>query len=113
MEAVKPENVSVLKDWYKENHQNLPVGTILVQNFSNMFDRTYAVNEDCLDTASKQVILKSLKLLKEYHNKLTKQLTSTNEGINNLQKGNSNMDSLFGFMDNTEYISGLKEEKKS
>ena len=34
METVQPENVSIIKDWYKENYQNLPEGAILVQSSS-------------------------------------------------------------------------------
>ncbi len=34
MESVNPENVSIIKDWYKENYQNLPEGAILVQSSS-------------------------------------------------------------------------------
>ena len=34
METVRPENVSIIKDWYKENYQNLPEGAILVQSSS-------------------------------------------------------------------------------
>ena len=34
MESVPPENVSIIKEWYKENYQNLPEGAILVQSSS-------------------------------------------------------------------------------
>ena len=34
MEQVPPENVSIIKEWYKENYQNLPEGAILVQSSS-------------------------------------------------------------------------------
>ena len=34
MEQVPPENVSIIKEWYKENYQNLPEGSILVQSSS-------------------------------------------------------------------------------
>ena len=34
MESVAPENVSIIKEWYKENYQNLPEGAILVQSSS-------------------------------------------------------------------------------
>ena len=34
MESVSPENVSIIKEWYKENYQNLPEGAILVQSSS-------------------------------------------------------------------------------
>ena len=34
MESVPPENVSIIKEWYNENYQNLPEGAILVQSSS-------------------------------------------------------------------------------
>ena len=34
MESVPPENVSIIKEWYKENYQNLPEGAILIQSSS-------------------------------------------------------------------------------
>ena len=34
MESVPPENVSIIKEWYKENYNNLPEGSILVQSSS-------------------------------------------------------------------------------
>ena len=34
MESVSPENVSIIKEWYKENYQNLPEGAIIVQSSS-------------------------------------------------------------------------------
>ena len=34
METVPPENVSIIKDWYKENYQSLPYGAMLVQSSS-------------------------------------------------------------------------------
>ena len=34
IEQVPPENVSIIKEWYKENYQNLPEGAILVQSSS-------------------------------------------------------------------------------
>ena len=32
IESVPPENVSIIKEWYKEHYQNLPEGAILVQS---------------------------------------------------------------------------------
>ena len=34
MESVPPENASIIKEWYKENYQNLPEGAFLVQSSS-------------------------------------------------------------------------------
>ena len=34
MESVPPENVSIIKEWFQENYQNLPEGAILVQSSS-------------------------------------------------------------------------------
>ena len=34
MESVPPENVSIIKEWFEENYQNLPEGAILVQSSS-------------------------------------------------------------------------------
>ena len=34
MESVPPENVTIIKEWFEENYQNLPEGAILVQSSS-------------------------------------------------------------------------------
>lgn len=34
MESVAPENVSIIKEWFQENYENLPEGAILVQSSS-------------------------------------------------------------------------------
>ena len=34
IDTVPPENVSIIKEWYKENYRNLPKGATLVQSSS-------------------------------------------------------------------------------
>ena len=58
----------------------------------NPYDRLYeAITEDYLDTEAMQEALESLKGLQDNYNKLTKNLTSTNVKLNDLQVGKSNI----------------------
>ena len=79
----------------------------------NPFDRLYeAITEDYLDTEAMQEALESLKKLQDDYNKLTKNLTSTNITLNDLQAGKSNIKSMFSFKGREESISGLMMEKE-
>ena len=79
----------------------------------NPFDRLYeAITEDYLDTEAMQEALESLKGLQESYNKLTKNLTSTNVQLNDLQAGKTNMKSLLSFKGREENISNLMMEKE-
>ena len=79
----------------------------------NPYDRLYeAITEDYLDTEAMQEALESLKTLQDNYNKLTKNLTSTNITLNDLQAGKSNIKSMFSFKGREESISGLMMEKE-
>jgi hypothetical protein len=79
----------------------------------NPYDRLYeAITEDYLDTEAMQEALESLKKLQDEYNKLTKNLTSTNITLNDLQAGKSNIKSMFSFKGREESISGLMMEKE-
>ena len=79
----------------------------------NPFDRLYeAITEDYLDTEAMQEALESLKGLQESYNKLTKNLTSTNVQLNDLQAGKTNVKSLLSFKGREENISNLMMEKE-
>ena len=79
----------------------------------NPYDRLYeAITEDYLDTEAMKEALESLKKLQDDYNKLTKNLTSTNITLNDLQAGKSNIKSMFSFKGREENISGLMMEKE-
>ena len=79
----------------------------------NPYDRLYeAITEDYLDTEAMKEALESLKKLQDDYNKLTKNLTSTNITLNDLQAGKSNIKSMFSFKGREESISGLMMEKE-
>ena len=79
----------------------------------NPYDRLYeAITEDYLDTEAMQEALESLKTLQDNYNKLTKNLTSTNITLNDLQAGKSSIKSMLSFKGREESISGLMMEKE-
>ena len=79
----------------------------------NPYDRLYqAITEDYLDTEAMQESLESLKGLQDTYNKLTKNLTSTNIQLNDLQAGKSSIKSMLSFKGKEENISGLMMEKE-
>ena len=79
----------------------------------NPYDRLYeAITEDYLDTEAMLESLESLKKLQDDYNKLTKNLTSTNITLNDLQAGKSNIKSILSFKGREENISGLMMEKE-
>ena len=79
----------------------------------NPYDRLYdSITEDYLDTEAMQEALESLKSLQDNYNKLTKNLTSTNVQLNDLQAGKTNVKSIFSFKGKEENISGLMMEKE-
>ena len=92
----------------------------LCQNISNAheqvinpYDRLYdAITEDYLNTEAMSEALDSLKNLQDNYNKLTKNLTSTNVQLNDLQAGKTNVKSIFSFKGKEENISGLMMEKE-
>jgi len=79
----------------------------------NPYDRLYqAITEDYLDTEAMIEALESLKGLQDTYNKLTRNLTSTNVQLNDLQAGKTNVKSLLSFKGREEKISGLMMEKE-
>ena len=79
----------------------------------NPYDRLYeAITEDYLDTEAMQEALDGLKFLQDSYNKLTKNLTSTNVQLNDLQAGKTNIKSLLNFKGREENISNLMMEKE-
>ena len=79
----------------------------------NPYDRLYqAITEDYLDTEAMQEALESLKNLQDSYNKLTKNLTSTNVQLNDLQAGKTNIKTMLNFKGREENISHLMMEKE-
>ena len=79
----------------------------------NPYDRLYqAITEDYLNTEAMIEALDSLKKLQENYIKLTRNLTSTNMLLNDLQAGKTNVKSLFSFKGREENISTLMMEKE-
>ena len=79
----------------------------------NPYDRLYqAITEDYLDTEAMQESLESLKGLQDTYNKLTKNLTSTNIQLNDLQAGKSGIKSMLSFKGKEENISELMMKKE-
>ena len=79
----------------------------------NPYDRLYdSITEDYLDTEAMQEALESLKSLQDNYNKLTKNLTSTNVQLNDLQAGKTNVKSLLRFTNREDNINSLMAEKE-
>jgi len=79
----------------------------------NPYDRLYdSVTEDYLDTEAMQEALESLKSLQDNYNKLTKNLTSVNVQLNDLQAGKTNVKSLLRFKGREDNINSLMAEKE-
>ena len=79
----------------------------------NPYDRLYdAITEDYLNTEAMSEALKSLKNLQDNYNKLTKNLTSTNVQLNDLEAGKSDVKSMFSFKGREETISQLMMQKE-
>ena len=79
----------------------------------NPYDRLYdSITEDYLDTEAMQEALESLKKLQDTYNKLTKNLTSINVQLNDLQAGKTNVKSLLSFKGKEDNISNLMGEKE-
>ena len=79
----------------------------------NPYDRLYeAITEDYLDTEAMKEALESLKSLQDNYNKLTKNLTSTNVQLNDLQAGKTNVKSLLSFKGREDNINKLMSEKE-
>ena len=92
----------------------------LCKNISNVKEKTInpyerlfdSITEDYLDTEAMQEALEGLKGLQENYNKLTKNLTSTNVQLNDLQAGKTNVKNLLRFKGKEENISTLMADKE-
>lgn len=79
----------------------------------NPYDRLYAaITEDYLTTEAMIEALDGLKGLQETYNKLTRNLTSTNVQLNDLQAGKTNIKTLFKFKGKEENINNLMIQKE-
>lgn len=83
------------------------------EKVNNPYDHLYeAITEDYLDTEAMIEALESLKSLQDTYNKLTKNLTSTNVQLNDLQAGKTNVKSLLSFKGREDNINKLMSEKE-
>ncbi len=79
----------------------------------NPYDRLYdSITEDYLDTEAMQEALEGLKGLQDNYNKLTKNLTSTNVQLNDLQAGKTNVKNLLSFKGKEDNINKLMNDKE-
>ena len=79
----------------------------------NPYDRLYeSITEDYLDTEAMQEALESLKNLQDNYNKLTKNLTSINVQLNDLQSGKTNVKNLMRLKSKEDNVSSLMLEKE-
>ncbi len=79
----------------------------------NPYDRLYdAITEDYLDTEAMQEALESLKELQDNYNKLTKNLSSINVQLNDLQAGKTNVKNILRFKGKEDNINSLLSEKE-
>ena len=82
-------------------------------NVINPYDRLYdSITEDYFDTEAMQEALESLKNLQDVYNKLTKNLTSTNVQLNDLQAGKTNVKNLLSFKGKEDNINKLMNDKE-
>ena len=78
----------------------------------NPYNRLYeSITEDYLDTEAMQEAFETLKGLQDNYNKLTKNLTSINVQLNDLNAGKTNVKSLLKFKGKEECIKSLNSEK--
>ncbi len=97
------------------NMDNVELGKRLSSNkdqTKNPYDRLYdTLTEDYLDTEAMKEALDSLKGLQESYDKLTKNFTTVNTQLTELQAGKSNLKSIFSFKSREDDINNLIEEK--
>ena len=97
------------------NMDNVELGKRLSSNkdqTKNPYDRLYdSLTEDYLDTEAMKEALDSLKGLQESYDKLTKNFTTVNTQLTELQAGKSNLKSIFSFKSREDDINNLIEEK--
>jgi hypothetical protein len=98
------------------NMDNLELGkksTMNQEQSRNPYDRLYdSLTEDYLDTEAMKEALDTLKGLQESYDKLTKNFTSINTQLTDLQAGKTNLKSIFSFKSRDDDITGLTNEKE-
>ena len=83
------------------------------ENLINPYDRLFdSFTEDFLDTEAMQEALEGLKNLRDTYNKLTKNLTSVNVQLNDLQAGKTNVKNLLSFKNKEDNSNKLMIEKE-
>ena len=83
------------------------------EKVKNPYDRLYdSITEDYLDTEAMQESLESLKNLQDIYNKFTKNLTSINVQLNDLQAGKTNVKNFLSFKGKEDKVSALMLEKE-
>ena len=83
------------------------------EKIKNPYEHLYdSITEDLLDVESMQEALESLKGLQDSYNKLTKNLTTVNEQLNDLQVGKTNIMSLLSFKGKEENMNKLTADKE-
>ncbi len=98
------------------NTQNMDITkniTNAEENLINPYDRLFdSFTEDFLDTEAMQEALEGLKNLRDTYNKLTKNLTSVNVQLNDLQAGKTNVKNLLSFKNKEDNSNKLMIEKE-
>ena len=98
------------------NPQNIDISkniSTAEENLINPYDRLFdSFTEDFLDAEAMQEALEGLKNLRETYNKLTKNLTSVNVQLNDLQAGKTNVKNLFSFKNKEDNSNKLMIEKE-
>ena len=98
------------------NPQNIDISkniSTAEENLINTYDRLFdSFTEDFLDAEAMQEALEGLKNLRETYNKLTKNLTSVNVQLNDLQAGKTNVKNLFSFKNKEDNSNKLMIEKE-
>ena len=98
------------------NPQNIDISkniSTAEENLINPYDRLFdSFTEDFLDAEAMQEALEGLKNLRETYNKLTKNLTSVNVQLNDLQAGKTNVKNLLSFKNKEDNSNKLMIEKE-
>ena len=98
------------------NPQNIDISKNIFtaeENLINPYDRLFdSFTEDFLDAEAMQEALEGLKNLRETYNKLTKNLTSVNVQLNDLQAGKTNVKNLLSFKNKEDNSNKLMIEKE-
>ena len=98
------------------NMDNVELGkksTLNQEQSRNPYDKLYdSLTEDYLDTEAMKEALDTLKGLQESYDKLTKNFTSLQTQLTDLQAGKTNLKSIFSFKSRDDDITSLTNEKE-